>query len=138
MNVQEQLWQPIGDIPLNLGDDGRHYVAWVWALLDDGIDVDRYRSFSELEGPGGARLLAEAAAEHLDHARVLAIKAASADGHDFTDVIFCCRAPTAIPASLLKNCVVYSQVTRTLPSPGRRVSERFVTSRENFAQKPLI
>ncbi len=86
-------WEPISDIPCNLASDGRNYVEWVWALLDDGIDIDIGRPFAELKTDDGQQLLTKDAANYLDGQLVVAMAAAASKGYDLRDVVLCCRAP---------------------------------------------
>jgi len=86
-------WEPFSDIPLNLEPDGRNYVEWTWSLLDDGIEPSDQTSFSSLRTHDGKPLLAAFAAEYLDEQMLIAKKAANDNGHEFSDVILCCRAP---------------------------------------------
>jgi hypothetical protein len=86
-------WEPIMDVPQNLKPDGQNYVEWTWSLLDDGIDVSDQASFSALRTPDGQPLLDDDAAEYLDGQMMIAKKAVVEKGHDFGDVILCCKAP---------------------------------------------
>ncbi|MCK1480548.1 hypothetical protein IVB27_38905 [Bradyrhizobium sp. 197] len=81
------------DVPENLEPDGRNYVEWTWSLLDDGIDVCDQASFSTLRTADGQPLLEAEVAEHLDGQMLIAKKAAVQKGHEFADVILCCKAP---------------------------------------------
>jgi hypothetical protein len=81
------------DVPQNLEPDGRNYVEWTWSLLDEGIDVSDEGSFSLLTTPDGQPLLEDDAAGYLDEQMLIAKKAAVAHGHNFADVILCCKAP---------------------------------------------
>jgi hypothetical protein len=88
---QGEPWEPIIDIPDNLRPDGSNYVEWIWALLDDGIEIATVGSFAQLRCPSGAPLLDGAAADHLDSQLVIARRAADQRGHDLRDVVMCCR-----------------------------------------------
>ena len=68
------------DIPDNLAPDGRNYVEWVWALLDDGIDMDIGRPFAELKTEDGHQLLTKDAATYLDGQLVVAMAGRSKQG----------------------------------------------------------
>ena len=92
-NAPEGDWEPFSDIPLNLEPDGRNYIEWVWSLLDDGIEVSNEGSFSALKTDHGQPLLAGFAAEYLDEQMLIAKRAAIEKGHDFADVVLCCKAP---------------------------------------------
>jgi hypothetical protein len=92
-NASAAGWEPIMDVPQNLEPDGRNYVEWTWSLLDDGIDVSDQASFSALTTTDGQPLLEDDAAEYLDEQMLIAKKAAVGHGHDFADVILCCKAP---------------------------------------------
>lgn len=83
---------PIEDIPENLKPDGSNYVEWVWALLDDGIEVRPGHSFSSLQARHGDALLESRAAVFLDEQLVIATRAAALHGHDMRDVVMCCHA----------------------------------------------
>jgi hypothetical protein len=85
--------EPIMDVPQNLEPNGQNYVEWTWSLLDDGIEVSDQASFSTLRTPDGQPLMEDDAAEYLDEQMLIAKKAAVEKGHDFADVILCCKAP---------------------------------------------
>jgi hypothetical protein len=85
--------EPISDVPMILEADGRNYIEWTWSLLDDGIEVSNQASFSTLRTRVGQPLLEDYAAEYLNGQMLTATKAAVEKGHDFADVILCCKAP---------------------------------------------
>jgi hypothetical protein len=86
-------WEPISDVPDNLKADGRNYIEWTCSLIDDGIEPNDQASFSTLNTNVGEPLLTGLAAECLDEQMIMAKKAAIKKGHDFADVILCCKAP---------------------------------------------
>ena len=86
-------WQPISDVPDNLEADGRNYIEWICSLIDDGIEPNDQASFSTLKTNSREPLLTDFAAEYLDEQMTIAKKAAKERGHDFADVILCCKAP---------------------------------------------
>jgi hypothetical protein len=86
-------WEPFADVPDNLMPGGRNYIEWTCALIDDGIEPNDQASFSTLKTNQGEPLLADFAAEYLDEQMLIAQKAAVENGHDFADVIVCCKAP---------------------------------------------
>jgi hypothetical protein len=92
-NAPANNWELISDVPENLEPDGRNYIEWAWSLLDDGIEFSSEGSFSTLKTRDGPPLLAGFAAEYLDEQMLIAKKAAMEKGHDFADVILCCKAP---------------------------------------------
>src|ERR1700731_4323314 len=93
-------WEPIMDVPQNLKPDGQNYVEWTWSLLYDGIEVSDQASFSTLRTPDGQPLLGSDVAEHLDGQMLIAKKAVVQKGHDFADVILCCKAPNVDSGSI--------------------------------------
>jgi hypothetical protein len=93
-------WEPIIDIPDNLRPDGSNYVEWVWALLDDEIDIPLTGSFAKLLTPSENPLLDDWAAAHLDKQLATARLAADERGHALADVVVCCR-PEAFDAGEL-------------------------------------
>jgi hypothetical protein len=86
-------WEPLSDFPNNLRSDGSNYVEWICSLIDDGIEPNEKASFSALKTDQAEPLLAGFAAEFLDERMLIARKAAADNGHDFADVIACCKAP---------------------------------------------
>jgi hypothetical protein len=92
-NIPVSDWEPISDVPMVLENDGRNYIEWTWSLLDDGIEISDLASFSTLKTDAGEPLLAAFAAEYLDEQMLIAKNAAVEKGHDFADVILCCKAP---------------------------------------------
>jgi len=104
----ENGWEPISEIPDNLEPDGRNYIEWTWSLLDDGNDVCDQASFSTLKTSNGEPLLAEHAARHLDEQMLIAMKAATENGHLFADVILCCKAPDIDSTKSPAICSSYS------------------------------
>jgi hypothetical protein len=86
-------WEPINDVPYNLDEDGRNYIEWTCSLIDDGIELNDQVSFSTLKTNSGQPLLTDTAAKFLDEQMIIARKAAIGKGHDFADVILCCKAP---------------------------------------------
>lgn len=85
--------EPFFDVPDNLRRDGSNYVEWIWSLLDDGIDIPLSGSFADLRTAQGKPLLEAGTAAHLDDQLKIARRGASLNGHDFADVITCCKAP---------------------------------------------
>jgi hypothetical protein len=92
-NASAAGWEPIMDVPQNLEPGGQNYVEWTWSLLDDGIEFSDQASFSTQRTPDGQPLLENDAAVYLDEQMLIAKKAAVEHGHDFADVILCCKAP---------------------------------------------
>jgi len=86
-------WEPLTDFPNNLKSDGSNYIEWTCSLIDDGIEPNEKASFSELMTDQAEPLLAGFAAEFLDERMLIARKAAVDKGHNFADVIACCKAP---------------------------------------------
>lgn len=118
------------DVPENLEPDGRNYVEWTWSLLDDGIDVCDQASFSTLRTPDGQPLLEADVAEHLDGQMLIAKKAAVQKGHDFADVILCCKAPNVDSGAIADELAKQFFSTRLLPWPVPGPSVKSVTSQK--------
>jgi hypothetical protein len=115
--------EPISDVPQNLEPDGRNCIEWAWSLLDDGIELSDQAAFSTLKTCDGEPLLAGFAAEYLDEQMLVAKKAAIEKGHEFADVILCCKAPDIDSGEIADNCSSYSFAIRLPPwhAPSRLV-----------------
>jgi hypothetical protein len=122
---QGEPWEPIIDIPDNLRPDGSNYVEWVWALLDDEIDIPLTgSSFAELRTPSREPLLDDWAAAHLDKQLAIARLAADERGHALADVLLCCR-PQGFDAGELADelCRLFFTDSASALARGRALGE---------------